>query len=191
MPDRLAPGGTRHGGPPGVNLADVMPSGTSSPRATPPRYDAVVGLGSNLGDRVATLDGAARALGRLEGTRLVARSAWRETAPVGGPPPGPFLNGAVRLATALEPQALLRQMLAIEASFGRARRERWGPRTLDLDLLWVEGVVLAADALTLPHPRLHERRFALEPLVEVAPRAAAPGTGEPYADMLARLRSGR
>jgi 2-amino-4-hydroxy-6-hydroxymethyldihydropteridine diphosphokinase len=162
-----------------------------APSPRPPPYDAVVGLGSNLGDRFATLDGAAEALGRLEATRLVARSRWRETAPVGGPPQGPYLNGAVRLETALDPAALLRQLLALEARFGRARRVRWGPRTLDLDVLWVAGVVLASPSLTLPHPRLPERTFALEPLVEVAPHAADPATGEPYADMLARLRSER
>lgn len=154
-----------------------------------PLYDAVVGLGSNLGDRVRTLEAATDALGRLEGTRLVARSCWHETAPVGGPPQGPFLNGALRLETSLEPEALLAQLLTIEARFGRERRERWGPRTLDLDLLWVGGVTCSSDALTLPHPRLHERLFALEPLVDVAPDARAPATGEAYADMLVRLRS--
>jgi 2-amino-4-hydroxy-6-hydroxymethyldihydropteridine diphosphokinase len=154
-----------------------------------PLYDAVVGLGSNLGDRVRTLEAATDTLGWLEGTRLVARSRWYETAPIGGPPQGPFLNGALRLETSLEPEALLARLLTIEARFGRERRERWGPRTLDLDLLWVGGVVCSSNSLTLPHPRLHERLFALEPLVEVAPDARAPATGEAYADMLVRLRS--
>ncbi|HEU4410987.1 MAG TPA: 2-amino-4-hydroxy-6-hydroxymethyldihydropteridine diphosphokinase [Polyangiaceae bacterium] len=156
---------------------------------SPPLYDAVVGLGSNLGDRAHTLERATEALGRLEGTRLVARSRFRETAPVGGPPQGPFLNGALRLATSLGPEALLARLLELEARFGRERRERWGPRTLDLDLLWVEGVVRASPGLTLPHPRLHERLFALEPLVEVAPGARHPATGEAYASVLVRLRS--
>ncbi len=170
----------------------VCPAGVrfaSAPRA--PLFDAVVGLGSNLGDRAATLNDAALALGRLEGTRPLAQSHLRETAPVGGPPQGPFLNGALRLETSLGPDALLAHMLALEARFGRERRERWGPRTLDLDLLWVAGVVCAKPALTLPHPRLHERIFALEPLVEVAPEARDPATGEAYRDMLARLRSGQ
>lgn len=166
----------------GVRFANAPP---------PPPRDAVVGLGSNLGERARTLDGAASALGRLESTCLVARSRWRETAPVGGPPQGPFLNGALRLATSLAPEALLARLLDIEARFGRERRERWGPRTLDLDLLWVEGVIYASPALTLPHPRLHERPFALEPLVEVAPEARDPATGEAYRTMLARLQSGR
>jgi 2-amino-4-hydroxy-6-hydroxymethyldihydropteridine diphosphokinase len=156
----------------------------------PSLYDAVVGLGSNLGDRARTLNEAASALEGLAGTRLVARSRWRETAPVGGPPQGPFLNGALRLETSLEPAALLASMLAIEARFGRERRERWGPRTLDLDLLWIGGVVCAGQGLTLPHPRLCERVFALEPLVEVAPDALDPATGEAYETVLARLRSG-
>jgi 2-amino-4-hydroxy-6-hydroxymethyldihydropteridine diphosphokinase len=157
----------------------------------PPPYDAVVGLGSNLGERALALDHAALALGRLEGTRVVARSPWRETAPVGGPPQGFFLNGALRLETALAPEALLARLLAIEQGLGRERRERWGPRTIDLDLLWVAGVVCASPTLTLPHPRLHERAFALEPLVDVAPDARDPTTGEAYRTMLARLHSGR
>jgi len=147
----------------------------------------VIGLGSNLGDRQANLLGARQAIEALPATRVLAGSPLRETAPVGGPPQGAYLNGALLIETPLAPAALLDHLLTIERSFGRERRERWGPRTLDLDILFSPGLVLRLPSLTLPHPRLHERRFALEPLVEVAPWAADPLTGALYADTLARL----
>ena len=143
--------------------------------------DVVVGLGSNLGDRAATLASAVRALASLPSTRVVAESARVETAPVGGPPQGPYLNGAVRLSTELSPRALLDGLLAIERAHGRERRERWGPRTLDLDVLWIAGLVVDEPGLVVPHPRLREREFALRPLLEVAAGAVDPSTGEAYA----------
>ena len=154
---------------------------------TPHARSAVIGLGGNLGDREATLGRATEAIAALRETRLIAASRLRETSPVGGPPQGPYLNGAVRVETRLSPRMLLDILLSIERRFGRERRQRWGPRTLDLDLLWIAGVTLDEPGLTVPHPRLTERRFALEPLVEVAPEAFDPATGEPYADILNRL----
>ena len=124
---------------------------------------AYVGLGGNLGDRLATLRSAVRALGELPSTRVVAASAVYETRPV-GPSTEPFLNAAVELRTRLEPEALLEALLGIEARHGRERRLRWDARTLDLDLLlylratatgW-EPVRMRVDGLTLPHPRLAE-----------------------------------
>ena len=150
--------------------------------------DVVVGLGSNLGDREATLAAAITELARLPETTVLARSRTLETAPVGGPPQGPFLNGAVRLATALPPAALLASLLAIERAHGRVRRERWGPRTLDLDLLWIRDRVVDEPGLCVPHPRLGERIFALAPLVELVEDARDPRTGARYADVLAALR---
>lgn len=139
--------------------------------------DAVVGLGSNLGDRRATLESAIERLAELGEIR--ARSLLYETDPVGPPQPD-FLNAAVRLQTALTPVELLRALLGIERDFGRERREKWGPRTLDLDLLWIRDQVVDTPELVVPHPRLLERAFALVPLLDVAPEAADPRTGTQY-----------
>lgn len=153
--------------------------------------EAVVGIGSNLGDRGALVEGAIERVAALEGVCLVAVSEVIETEPVGGPTQGAYLNAAVLIETSLSPRALLDELLAIERMFGRERRERWGPRTLDLDVLWVEGLVVDEPGLTVPHPRLHERTFALVPLVEVAPHAIDPRTGRPMAKRLADLVGGR
>ena len=152
--------------------------------------EVVVGLGSNLGDRRATLDAALVAIATLPGTDVVARTEPRETAPVGGPPQGPFLNAAALLATTLAPRALLDALLAIERANGRERRERWGPRTLDLDVLWIAGLVVDEPGLAVPHPHLLVRSFALAPLVELVPDARDPRTGARYADALDALERG-
>lgn len=132
---------------------------------------AVVGLGGNLGDRLGTLRAAASRVAELGVVR--ARSTVYETAPVGGPPQPPYLNAALALDTALSPDELMRALLAIEASLGRVRAEKNGPRTIDLDLLWIDGVTLRTKDLEVPHPRLLSRAFALGPLLEVAPAAFA------------------
>jgi len=141
---------------------------------------AVIGLGANLGDRLASLRDAASRVAELGVVR--ARSTVYETEPVGPPQPR-YLNAAVALETELAPEELMRKLLAIEASMGRVRAEKNGPRTIDLDVLWIEGVTLATDVLTVPHPRLVERAFALAPLLDVAPGAREPGTRRPYADV--------
>ena len=139
---------------------------------------AVVGLGANLGDRRATLDAATRKLAAIEETTLVTRSPLYETDPVGGPPQDVYLNAAVLLRTTLEARDLLGRLLAIEASLGRVRDgTRDAPRTIDLDLLWMEGVVVSEDDVEVPHPRLGDRAFALVPLLDVAPDA--PGSAMP------------
>jgi 2-amino-4-hydroxy-6-hydroxymethyldihydropteridine diphosphokinase len=146
--------------------------------------DAVIGLGSNLGDRRATLATAAR---RLEAFgRILARSALYETEPVGPPQPR-YLNAALLFRTELGPEPLLTALLAVEKELGRVRRERWGPRVIDLDILWLEGVVHASPALTVPHPSLRERPFALRPLLDVAPAACDPADGISYVAVLASL----
>jgi 3-oxoacyl-[acyl-carrier protein] reductase len=136
---------------------------------------AYIGLGSNLGDRKGLLD---RALEMLAATRhvVVQRvSAYRETAPVGGPAgQGHYLNAAAVLATELQPLPLLRLFQQIEDQLGRERSERWGPRTLDLDLLLYGDRIISSPELTLPHPLLHERLFVLEPLAEIAADARHP-----------------
>jgi 2-amino-4-hydroxy-6-hydroxymethyldihydropteridine diphosphokinase len=143
-----------------------------------PRTDGVIGLGSNLGDRRAALCRAARACARLG--RLVAVSALYETRPVGGPEQPDYLNAALRLHTDLEPEALWGALADIERGAGRARAERWGPRTLDLDILWIFGTSHRSSTLVIPHPRLAERAFALLPLLDVAPDAIDPDTGLPF-----------
>jgi 2-amino-4-hydroxy-6-hydroxymethyldihydropteridine diphosphokinase len=156
----------------------------SSPSASAEPLDAVIGLGSNLGERGASLElGAA---GLAEFGSIVGRSFVYETAPVGPPQPH-FLNAAVRLRTELAPGQLMAALLEIERRAGRERRERWGPRTLDLDLLWIRGRCVQEPSLVVPHPRLHERAFALLPLLDVAPDAADPRTGQAYAAIAATL----
>ena len=140
---------------------------------------AVVGFGANLGDRLATMRAALRELGLVAGVE--ATSHLYATAPVGGPAQPEYLNAAALVAWEGPARALLDALLAIEAGLGRVRgAERFGPRTIDLDVLWIEGVALEQDALTVPHPRLAERAFALAPMLEVAPGAREPRTGVPY-----------
>jgi 2-amino-4-hydroxy-6-hydroxymethyldihydropteridine diphosphokinase len=147
--------------------------------------DAIIGLGANLGEPRSTLAAAVVALGQIG--RVKAVSALYLTAPVGGPEQPDFLNAAVRLEYAGEPEVLLEALLAIERRFGRERRERWGPRLLDLDLLWIDGVELRTATLEVPHPRLVERAFALDPLLDVCPDATDPHTGRPYRSLRADL----
>lgn len=146
----------------------------------------VVGLGANLGDAVPTLRAAVREIAALDAVDVLAVSRVYRTAPVGGPEQADYVNGAVLLEVDLAPLELLRALQAIELGHGRERLVRWGPRTLDLDvLLWGEEAIDLPD-LTVPHPRLVERRFALEPLLDVAPDAVLPG-GERLDAVLARL----
>jgi len=148
---------------------------------------AYVGLGSNLGDREAPLRQAVAALREVPGVRIVAVSAFRETDPVGFLDQPRFLNGAAAIETELSPQELLAALLEVERGLGRIRGgERYGPRTVDLDLLVYGDVTLAEPGLEIPHPRLHERRFALEPLAELAPGLEIPGKG-PVEALLAEL----
>ena len=143
----------------------------------------VVAFGSNLGDRRATIDAAIAAIAADPDHHLVARSPLYESPPAGGPAQGDYLNGAVLIVTALPARTILDRTLAIEARLGRTRPDavRWGPRTIDLDVLWIEGETCAEPGLEIPHPRLFERPFALRPLLDVAPDARDPRTGEPLA----------
>jgi len=147
---------------------------------------AFVGLGANLGDREATIAEATRLLAERDGIDVLAVSSLRETDPVGVVDQPRFLNGAAIVETELGPRELLDVLLAIELELGRVRDRRWGPRTIDLDLLVHGDVQLEEPGLTVPHPRLHERRFALEPLAELDPDLAIPGRG-PVRDLVARL----
>lgn len=142
---------------------------------------AYVGVGSNLGDREATIRAAIDAL-----PGVIAVSQLRETDPVGVTDQPAFLNGAVALETELSPRELLDRLLAVERELGRERRERWGPRTIDLDLLLYGDEAIDEAGLTVPHPRLHERRFVLEPLADIAPALVIQGHGR-VKDLLAEL----
>jgi len=148
---------------------------------------AYVGLGANLGDREDTLARALELLDHEPGIEVVGISAFRETDPVGVEDQPRFLNGAAALETTLEPQALLGALLAVERALGRVRDgTRWGPRTIDLDLLLYDAREVDEPGLRVPHPRLHQRRFALEPLADLDPTLEIPGRGR-VSDLLARL----
>ena len=147
---------------------------------------AHVGLGSNLGDRLANLDAAVRALDADEHTHVMAVSRVYETEPVGGPEQGPYLNAVAVLETDRSPRALLALLQAIETSLGRVRGERWGPRTADLDLLLYDGPPVDEPGLVVPHPRARERGFVLVPLLDADPLATFPD-GESVLEALARL----
>ena len=139
---------------------------------------AYVGLGANLGDRERTVREAVAALGAEEGIEVLAVSTLRETEPVGVGEQPPFLNGAAALDTTLEAPELLERLLAVEQRFGRVRVPgEHGPRTLDLDLLLYGDEQIDEPGLAVPHRRLRERRFVLEPLVELDPRLVVPGRG--------------
>jgi 3-oxoacyl-[acyl-carrier protein] reductase len=155
---------------------------------------AFVALGSNLGDREQILDDAVARLRATPGVEVLSISSYHETTPVGGPAgQGNYLNGVVQLRTTLDALALLHVLLAIETQLGRVRTERFGPRTLDLDLLLYGTQTLdvrdASADLILPHPRMHERFFVLEPLVEIAPLAVHPLLQSTAKDLLDRLKA--
>lgn len=148
--------------------------------------DAVLALGSNLGDSAATLQGAVDALGRTPGVAVTAVSPAYRTAPVGGPAQDDYLNAVVLVRTTLAPEELLQATAAIEQAWHRVREVRWGPRTLDIDLITVGDTVLDTPDLVLPHPRAHERAFVLVPWLAVDPQARLVGRG-PVAELLAGL----
>ncbi len=150
---------------------------------------AAIGLGSNLGDRALHLRSAVAALGEIGS--ILAVSSLYETDPIGGPEgQDPYLNAVAIVVTDLEPAELLDEMMKIERSAGRIRGERFAPRTLDLDLLLFDHRSVDGDDLTVPHPRMTERRFVLEPLLEVLPAAALPD-GTPLDGLLADVADQR
>jgi 2-amino-4-hydroxy-6-hydroxymethyldihydropteridine diphosphokinase len=158
----------------------------------PARQRAAIGLGGNLGDVPATLRSALRSLSALEGSRVAAVSRFYRTPPWGLTAQPVFVNAAVVLDTTLSPARLMSELLAIEAAHGRVRAadgaDRWGPRTLDLDLLLCGETVLDVPGLRLPHPQLHVRAFVLVPLAEIAAAWVIPGHGT-VADCCAALAS--
>jgi 2-amino-4-hydroxy-6-hydroxymethyldihydropteridine diphosphokinase len=149
---------------------------------------AYVGLGANLGDRETTIRHAVELLATTHGIEVVGVSSLRETDPVGYVEQPRFLNGAVAVETAMEPRELLERLLEVERALGRTREgPPQGPRTIDLDLLLYGAEELDEPGLRVPHPRLHERVFVLEPLAELAPGLAIPGLEASVEALLAEL----
>jgi 2-amino-4-hydroxy-6-hydroxymethyldihydropteridine diphosphokinase len=153
---------------------------------------AYVALGSNLGDREDYLNRAVAGLRERPGINVTRVSSYHETEPVGGPPgQGKYLNAALELQTELPPDQLLAVLLDVEQQLGRIRHERFGPRTVDLDLLFYGDLIRNEPNLILPHPRMAERPFVLKPLAEIAPQAVHPGSGLSVQALLEKLQAGR
>ena len=153
-------------------------------------HRVVLSVGSNLGDRLGTLQGCVQAIGELPETDVLAVSPVYETAPVGGPAQPDYLNAVLIVATGLAPHDLLAATQRIEAGFGRVRAERFGPRTLDIDIISFAGEVSDDPVLTLPHPRAHERAFVLAPWHDLDPAASLPGRGAVAALLAGALLTG-
>jgi 2-amino-4-hydroxy-6-hydroxymethyldihydropteridine diphosphokinase len=154
------------------------------------RHHAYIGFGSNLGDRLENCRNAIGALAALPPCSLLETSSFYETSPVGLVEQPAFINGVVLLETDEDAHWLLRQMLEIEKTFGRIRNLKWGPRSIDLDLLFFDDQIINTPELSVPHPSLHERRFVLEPLNEVAPDFRHPSLGKSVADLRNDLQDG-
>ncbi|MBW4648768.1 MAG: 2-amino-4-hydroxy-6-hydroxymethyldihydropteridine diphosphokinase [Kastovskya adunca ATA6-11-RM4] len=144
---------------------------------------SAIALGSNLGDSQTILESALRILDQTSDITLQKQSSWYQTAPIGPPQPD-YINGCARLHTRLSPQELLETLLATEAHFGRVRSQRWGARTIDLDLLLFNDIILDTAKLQIPHPRMRERAFVLVPLAEIAPDWIDPVSGKAIAQLL-------
>ena len=145
---------------------------------------AYIGIGSNIGDKVSNCHEAVEEIKKLHGCRFISQSGLFLTKPVGVEDQDWYVNGVVSVAADLLPADLLQELLAIEAGMGRTRQRRWEARIIDLDLLLFGQHVIAESDLTVPHPRLHLRRFVLEPLVRLAPDLVHPNLGKTVADLL-------
>ena len=154
------------------------------------KVTAYLGLGSNLGDRLAMLRGARENLQRNPAVTVVASAPLYETDAVGGPEgQPPYLNTVLKIETVLSPERLLELCHEVEKGFNRQRDERWGPRTLDIDLLFFDSIIRMDLDLVLPHPRLHERAFVLTPLADLAPDLTHPVVFLTVKELLLRLDS--
>lgn len=157
-------------------------------RAEPEKYDALIGLGSNIGDKAANIARAIALLTEKGDIRLVATSRLYRTAPWGVQDQDWFVNACIAVATDLPPRDLLARCLAVEETMKRMRKQRWGPRVIDVDVLTYRDVATDSPDLTLPHPRIAERAFVLVPLMEIAPHLRI--AGHDLAHWLARLDAG-
>jgi dihydroneopterin aldolase/2-amino-4-hydroxy-6-hydroxymethyldihydropteridine diphosphokinase len=165
-----------------------LPFGSVSVTIRRSWHKAYVALGSNLGDRRGLIQRALEGLSALEEVRLGRCSTLIETAPYGGVEQGNFLNGAVELDTLFTPQELLEALHTLEQQANRVRQVHWGPRTLDLDILLYDDLVLHSEQLTIPHADMTNRAFVLEPMAEIAPYAVHPGLGKTMEQLLAELK---
>ncbi len=150
------------------------------------RSRTALALGSNMGESQATLEAAIKTLAQTPGILLEARSNWYKTKAVGPPQPD-YLNGCAILQVEISPHNLLQTLLEIEQKFGRVRQELWGPRTLDLDLLLYDDLIVHTPNLQIPHPRMRERAFVLVPLAEIAPDWLEPVSGRVIKDLLKQV----
>ena len=153
-------------------------------------HDAVIALGSNMGDRQGYLDGAVEKLDAVKGCRVRKVSGFLETPPYGVTDQADFLNGCLGLETLLYPHELLDELHRIEKEAGRERILRWGPRTLDLDIIFYDDLILQDSDLCIPHVEMHKREFVLKPLSEIAPYRRHPVTGKTVQEMLEAVNSG-
>lgn len=172
---------------PGKNVKDGLKrlenSLVQESAIAPQHQRCAIALGSNIGDSRAILEAAMETLAQTPGIILQARSSWYSTKAVGPPQPD-YWNGAAILEVELTPQLLLDTLLAIEQKFGRERIQHWGPRSLDLDLLLYDDLILDTPNLQIPHPRMRERAFVLVPLAEIAPDWIEPVSGRVIKDLL-------
>jgi 2-amino-4-hydroxy-6-hydroxymethyldihydropteridine diphosphokinase len=163
---------------PGHGTTDTAaPSGDTEVAHRARAKSCVLALGSNLGHRLDILQGAVDAVAGIVGVRVVAASPVYETAPVGGPQQPDYLNAVLLARTTLAPRDLMAELHTVEAAFDRVRLVRWGPRTLDIDIITYEGELSDDPELTLPHPRAHERAFVLAPWHDLDQAAVLPGHG--------------
>lgn len=142
-----------------------------------------IALGSNLGDSLTTVNSALETIATIPNINIQTTSSWYQTAPVGPPQPD-FINGCAILQVQMSPQSVLSTLLQIESQFGRTRQARWGPRSLDLDLLLYNDLILDTPTLQIPHPRMHERAFVLIPLAEITPTWIEPVSGKAIAELV-------
>ncbi|MDJ0620253.1 MAG: 2-amino-4-hydroxy-6-hydroxymethyldihydropteridine diphosphokinase [Calothrix sp. MO_192.B10] len=151
-------------------------------------HRCAIGLGSNLGNSLEILEGALEILSQTPGIIIQGQSSWYQTKAVGPPQPD-YLNGCALLGVEILPQLLLEILLDVESKFGRVRQEHWGPRTLDLDLLLYEDLILDTPTLQIPHPRMSDRSFVLVPLAEIIPDWVEPISGNTIQNLLTKVDS--